>query len=163
MEYRIIEREPITLLARVEQFPSEAITAPEKVSYTIPDFWKKSMESGVMQVLEKHAATSDIYGACTPISQEKGTFEFGIGVRHDGSGIPDGYQLWTISSPLWAVFKCIGTDPSSVSETWDKINREFEEQSGYKMLEETDYEFYPEEKEANIFCELWVPVEKQPN
>ncbi|MCD8506262.1 MAG: GyrI-like domain-containing protein [Alkalibacterium thalassium] len=116
-----------------------------------------------MQVLEKHVAISNIYGACTPISHEKGTFEFGIGVSHDGGEVPDGYQLWTLSSSKWVVFKCIGTNPSSVSEKWDMINRDFEEQSGYKMLEETDYEFYPQEKEANVFCELWVPVEKQPN
>jgi len=34
MEYRIVEREAVTLLARVEQFPSEAITDPDKVSYS---------------------------------------------------------------------------------------------------------------------------------
>ncbi|GAA0477124.1 hypothetical protein IRB23M11_19290 [Alkalibacterium sp. m-11] len=40
-----------------------------------------------MQVLEKHVAISNNYGACTPISHEKGTFEFGIGVPHDGGEV----------------------------------------------------------------------------
>lgn len=42
---------------------------------------------------------------------------------------------------------------------WERIFSEFLPASSYKMTEQADLEYYYENNE-NIFCELWVLVEK---
>lgn len=161
MDYRIVEKDSIKLIAKVEQFPNEIITAPDKAENTIPEFWQKSMETDVMDVLRAHAATGDLYGPCAPFSKDSEYFDYGIGMLHDGSDLPEGYRIWELKSSLWAVFPCRGEGPEGVSETWGRIHDEFEPQSDYRMLDETDFEFYPEQKEEDLFCEIWVPVKKK--
>ncbi|MFR3817033.1 MAG: GyrI-like domain-containing protein [Fusobacterium varium] len=43
---------------------------------------------------------------------------------------------------------------------WERIFSEFLPASSYKMTEQADLEYYYENNE-NIFCELWVPVERK--
>lgn len=44
---------------------------------------------------------------------------------------------------------------------WDRIFTEFLRSSEYNMLDVADFELYPEEKELDCFCEIWIPVEKK--
>ncbi|MEG9320394.1 effector binding domain-containing protein [Fusobacterium varium] len=43
---------------------------------------------------------------------------------------------------------------------WEKIFGEFLPASSYKMIEQADLEYYYKNNK-NIFCELWVPVERK--
>ncbi|SFC62366.1 AraC family transcriptional regulator [Alkalibacterium subtropicum] len=161
MNYRIVEKEPFKLIAKVEQFPNESIDDSSEVENKIPDFWKESGRSDVFETLQEHAVTEDLYGVCAPMTKESDYFAYGIGMLHDGRETPDGYRVWHVESTLWAVFPCIGDSPDCIGETWERIFKEFLPGSNYRMLEASDFEFYPAEKDEALFCEIWIPVEKK--
>lgn len=157
MDYRIEKRESFTLLAKVEAF-NNAVASND--SNEIPKFWEKSGNSGVFDILKKNAKKYDIYGACAPVSKESTYFEYGIGMEYADGDIPEGFRLWEVKPTLWAVFKCVGNDPSCIGDVWDRIFNEFLPSSEYEMLDDTDFELYPNET-SDYFCEIWIPVKKK--
>lgn len=161
MNYRIVEKDPFKLIAKVEQFPNESINDSDKENNEIADFWERSEKTDVFQTLRSHALTGDLYGVCAPISKESDYFDYGIGMLHSGGTVPEGYQIWDVKPTLWAVFSCIGDSPDCIGETWDRIFKEFLPGSDYHMLDDTDFELYPEQKDKDLFCEVWIPVEKK--
>lgn len=161
VNYKIVERDPFKLIAKVEQFPNESINEAGEEINEIPGFWKRSMESDVYDTLKAHASSDDFFGVCAPISEGSDYFDYGIGTVYDGSSVPEGYQVWDVNPRLWAVFSCIGETPDCIGETWEKIFKEFLPGSDYQMLEDTDFELYPAQSEAHLFCEIWIPVKKK--
>ncbi len=159
MDYKIVERESFQLLAKVESFKNEIIS--EEGSTEIPGFWKSCGEAGVFEVLKEHTQKHDFYGVCAPISKESDRFDYGIGMKYDGGNVPEGFSIWEVKPTLWAVFKCIGNDAQCIGETWNRIFKEFLPSSDYRMLDDTDFELYPEEDTTEYFCEIWIPVEKK--
>lgn len=160
MNYRIEKRETFKILAKSTQFRNETIS--EDGNTEIPDFWKAAGEDGTFETLQKNTnKTGIIYGVCAPISKESTHFNYGIGMEFEGTEIPDGYKVWNIESPLWAVFKCMGETPDCIGETWNRIFSEFIPGSDYKILDTTDFEVYSDELGKDCFCEIWVPVEKK--
>jgi len=81
-------------------------------------------------------------------------------MEYNGGEVPDGFQIWNVEPTLWAVFKCIGNDGACIGETWDRIFKEFLPSADYNMLDDTDFELYPENSNSDCFCEVWIPVEK---
>ncbi|HCD45796.1 MAG TPA: AraC family transcriptional regulator [Lachnoclostridium sp.] len=158
MEYKIVKREKFQLLAKVQAFRNESIS--EEGNNEIPDFWKQCGSNGVFDVLNRQASKHDIYGVCASISKESSFFDYGIGIEYEGGDIPEGYRIWEVKPILWAVFQCIGTNSECIEETWDKIFKEFLPGSDYNMLDETDFELYPENSHPDVFCEIWIPVKK---
>lgn len=159
MEYRIVEREKFKLLAKVEAFRNASVS--EEGNTDVPQFWDRCSEQGVFDILHKHTKKHDIYGACAPISRESEYFDYGIGMLYEGGDVPEGFKVWEINPTLWAVFGCIGTDGDCIGETWDKIFKEFLPGSEYNMLDDVDFELYPEKSDGKLFCEIWIPVEKK--
>lgn len=159
MEYRIEERERFQLLAKVQTFRNESIS--EEGNTELPDFWKQCGQSGVFDVLGKHAKKHDTYGVCGPISKESKCFDYGIAMEYEGGEVPDGYRVLEVKPTLWAVFQCKGTDGSCIAVTWDRIYKEFLPGSEYNLLDDTDFELYPEDNSSDSFCEIWIPVEKK--
>lgn len=161
MNYRIVEKEPFKLIAKVKQFPNESVNEAGEEVNEIPGFWEESMKSNVYDTLKAHAASDDFYGVCAPISEESDYFDYGIGMVYDGSSVPEGYQVWEVNPTLWAVFSCIGDTPDCIGETWERIFKEFLPGSDYEMLDDTDFELYPANSEDDLFCEIWIPVKKK--
>jgi AraC family transcriptional regulator len=159
MKYKIVEKEEFKLLAKVKAFRNESIS--EEGNTEIPDFWKQCGEKGVFDVLTRHTIDHDVYGVCAPISKESTHFDYGIAMKYDGEEIPEGYKLWHVKPTLWAVFECIGDDEGCIGEIWDRIFKEFLPSSDYNMLDDTDFELYPENNNSDCFCEIWIPVEKK--
>ena len=159
MDYRIEKREPFKLLAKVEKFRNESIS--EDGNTEIPNFWKECGYNGTFEVIKQNTNNHDIYGACAPISKESTHFEYGIGMELSGDSIPNGYTIWEVKPTLWAVFKCIGENEDCIGETWAKIFSEFLPSSEYDIIDDTDFELYSQEFNANCFCEIWIPVEKK--
>lgn len=157
MEYKIVEKAPFRLLAKVQAFRNESMT--EEGNTEIPDFWDESRANGVFDILRRNTKKHDIYGVCAPISKESTQFNYGIGMEYDGGTVPEGYRVWDVKPTLWAVFSCVGTDGTCVGETWNRIMREFLPSSGYNMQDDTDFELYSENSQS--FCEIWIPVEKK--
>ena len=159
MDYKIVERGSFKLLAKVNAFRNESIS--EEGNTEIPNYWKICGETGVFDVLNKYTTKHDIYGVCAPISKESDRFDYGIAMEYDGGSIPKGYLIWEVKPTLWAVFKCIGKDGDCIGATWDRIFKEFLPSSEYNMLDDTDFELYPEVNHSDSFCEIWIPVEKK--
>ena len=161
MQYRIVEKEAFQLIAKVEQFETEAVDENGKEVNKIAGFWEDSRESGVFTELMQHAETEDFYGVCAPVSKDSLYFDYGIGMVYDGSVVPEGYQVWDVKPTMWAVFSCIGDTPDCIAEMWERIFKEFLPGSDYDMLDDTDFELYPAEGPDNLFCEIWIPVAKK--
>ncbi len=159
MDYRIVERESFKLLAKVKEFRNEIVSDDNNTE--IPEFWDECIKVGVLDALKKSAVNNAVYGACAPISKESKYFDYGIGMEYNGSEVPDGYRIWDVKPTLWAVFKCIGNNGDCIGETWDKIFKEFLPGSEYNMLDDTDFELYSEDLGSEVFCEVWIPVEKK--
>lgn len=159
MDYRIEKREEFKLLAKVAKFRNESIS--EDGNTEIPDFWKQCGKDGTFDVLNQNTRKHHIYGACAPISKESTHFDYGIGMEYTGGNVPEGYTVWEVKPTLWAVFKCIGETGDCIGETWGKIFSEFLPSSEYSMLDDTDFELYPENTLTDCFCEIWIPIEKK--
>lgn len=159
MDYKIVERKSFKVLAKVKQFSNEIIS--EENNRDIPDFWKECGEAGAFNVLAGMSENHDVYGLCGPISKESKDFNYGIGMEYEGSHIPEGFEIWEVKETLWAVFKAIGEDPQCIGDTWDRIYKEFLPTSEYTMLDDTDFELYPEENSGDSFCEIWIPVKRK--
>ncbi len=159
MNYKIVERKSFKVLAKVQSFNNEIIS--EDNNTDISDFWTKAINDGVLEVLKSNTKNHDGYGVCAPISKDSNYFEYGIGMKYDGGEVPEGYRVWEIKPTLWAVFKCIGKDGACIAEVWDRIYKEFLPSSEYNMVDDVDFELYPETGDQGVFCEIWIPVEKK--
>ncbi len=110
----------------------------------------------------------DLYGMCSPVRESETHFNYGIGVVIDEDTdiakleqfTKNGYSIWKTEPADYAVFQCFGPDGDCLGETWSKFFKEFVPQTGYMQTDDTDYEIYFENGESGLFCELWVPVEK---
>lgn len=158
MDYRIVEKAPFQLLAKVESFRNETVSDD---SNEIPQFWDRCGGDGTFDLLHQYSTGKDIYGICAPISRESDYFEYGIGMKYEGGTVPAGFRVWTVKPTLWAVFKCIGRDGNCIGEMWDRIFHEFLPCYAYNMLDDVDFELYPGDETADYFCEIWIPVEKK--
>ena len=158
MDYQIVQKEKFCLLAKVESFQNESIA--EEGNQDIPDFWERCGAEGVFDILREHTNIHDIYGVCAPVSETSNYFEYGIGMFYEGGKVPEGFRVWEVTSTLWAVFKCIGTDGSCIGETWNRIFKEFLPGSEYEMLDADDFELYSD-KNGDCFCEIWIPAQRK--
>lgn len=159
MDYKIVEKESFKLLAKVKEFSNETISDDSNTE--IPDFWDECIKTGVIETLKRNTVNHVTYGVCAPVSKESKYFDYGIGMEYNGSEVPAGYRIWDVKPTLWAVFKCIGNDGKCIGETWDRIFKEFLPCSEYIMLDDTDFELYSDNLESEVFCEVWIPVEKK--
>lgn len=159
MDYKIVERESFKLLAKVKEISNESISDDNNTE--IPDFWNECIKTGVLDTLKKNAVNNTLYGACAPISKESKYFDYGVAMEYNGSEVPDGYRVWEVKPTLWAVFKCKGNNADCIGETWNRIFKEFLPSSEYTMLDDTDLEVHSDELESEVFCEVWIPVEKK--
>lgn len=168
MDYRIEHREHQQFIALVRSFPNE-ITNDDN-NHSIPDFWTEGYEKNLIEPMRllRPEGKRDLYGLCSPIKDSETDFNYGIGIIVDGDTgtekfdqlLNSGYQIWETEPSDYAVFKCMGTDGSSLGETWSKFYKEFAPQTGYIQTDGTDFEIYYENGEKNLFCELWIPVRK---
>ena len=154
MDYKIVTREAFSLLCVKKAFSNQIIQ--EEDNKEIPDFWTEKLGDGTVEQLKKYATGKGIYGPCNAIDMESDSFFYGIGVPYGGQAV-DGFDFWEIKHPLYAVFVCKEMD--DMGPTWESIMNDFLPNSAYEMVDETDFEFYPEDED--IFCEIWVPVRKQ--
>lgn len=169
MDYRIVQTQQQKFLAVVGSFRNEIIN--DENNHDIPDFWDACGKQNLIAPLcnLRPAGKQDVYGLCSPTKEGADTFEYGIGIRVDEDTLAfdpaameaDGYRLWDVRPGTYAVFECIGTDGDCISETWSKFYSEFLPQMGFEAVSETDYEIYFENGRDDLFCELWIPVQKK--
>ena len=168
MDYKVVMQEKQRFIALVRPFPNAIIN--DEADHSISDFWGECHEKGLVEPLRqlRPEGKRDLYGLCSPKTDENDCFSYGIGVIIDAETdvsrlnelIANGCQLWETEPAEYAVFKCIGEDGDCISQTWSRFYKEFLPQSGYAQTELTDYEIYYEKGDPNLFCELWIPVER---
>lgn len=168
MDYRIEHKERQEFIALVQSFSNEIIN--DDSDHSIPDFWSACYEKDLIEPMKslRPEGKRDLYGLCSPVTDNENNFHYGIGVIVDENTdhtkleqfTQDGYSIWETDPADYAVFKCFGSDGDCLSETWGKFFKEFVPQTGYTQTDDTDYEIYFEHGERGLFCELWVPVKQ---
>ena len=156
MQYRIEERAPFNVVAHVKAFPNTIIGDGENKD--IANFWQEFISAGKLKTLKTHGKSPSLYGLCEALDKTAQTFNYGVGVATDLETAPEGLVLWDVKPKLWAVFECVGSDGDCIGETWDKIFKEFLPNAPYDMLDDVDFELYPENGAKGVFCEVWIPV-----
>lgn len=169
MDYRIESKGNQKFIAVVKSFNNEIIN--DENDHSIPDFWTECYKKKLIEPIKllRPEGKRDLYGLCGSVKENETQFNYGIGVIIDKDTdssqfdnlVNSGYLIWETGSADYAVFKCFGSDSRCISETWSKFFKEFAPQTGYTQTENTDYEFYFEKGEKDLFCELWVPVKKE--
>lgn len=162
MDYRIEHRPEQRFWALTRAFSNEE--GLDGQGRGIPDFWAECRQAGLVdQMLDLCApGRRDLYGLCSPIKNSDTHFTYGIGIAAEAgaAGRPE-YTLWQTEPGDYAVFKCFGPDGDCLGEAWDNFFKEFLPQTGYAQTDRTDYEIYFEKPEPGLFCELWVPVQRE--
>lgn len=159
MIYRIEKKEPFNLVTKAQVFSGDIIN--DDTNTEIPDFWKECSKDGTFDVLSGRAKHQSMFGLCSPVDKTSNNFRYGIGKETDLNEIDiDGFEVWVIDHPLWAVFSCIGDTPDCIGEVWSRIFKEFLPGSEYEFIEYTDFEYYPKDGEEGLFCEIWIPISK---
>ncbi len=151
MKYKIVELEPFKLIGKSRDFEVNA-----EVNL-IPSFWDEEIKNGLLKRLDELSSVPGIYGYCHQEDLGLNTFSYGIAMKTDSDTEQDGLEYTEITHPLWAVFECHSAD--HIGETWEYILKQFLVNTDYKRVEELDFEFYPHGRE-DIFCELYIPVER---
>lgn len=154
MDYTIVKKDLFTLLCVKETFPNSIIE--EEDNTDIPDFWDEKLSDGTVRRLVDLGDEKDVYGPCESIDQTSDSFYYGIGVPYGGEP-REGFDLWHITHPLYAVFTAKTKD--DMGETWRQIMEEFFPNTDYELADAADFEVYKQEV-TDYFCEIWVPVRK---
>lgn len=169
MDYRIVKKDGERFIALDRVFACEIIN--DASDHSIPDFWDECHRLGLVERLRelRPEGKRDLYGLCSPKREEDDSFRYGIGVLIDADTdvaceeelLAQGYTIWQTEPCEYVVFGCVGEDADCISKAWSRFYSEFLPQSGYAQTELTDYEIYFEKGSDELFCELWIPIEKK--
>ncbi len=168
MDYRIVRKDSLRFIALVRAFPNEIVN--DDSDHSIPDFWDECLAGGLIEPLRRliPAGKRDLYGLCSPKTDEHGCFRYGIGIMtgeeapaiDEAALMRSGYTLWETEPAEYAVFRCTGDSGGCITQAWNRFYREFLPQTGYRQTEQTDFELYPEQGDDGLFCELWIPIKR---
>ncbi|PAT01040.1 hypothetical protein CI105_08475 [Candidatus Izimaplasma bacterium ZiA1] len=151
MDYKVVSLEPFYLLAKNKKFVFDT-----EINL-IPGFWDEQIKDGLFEKLANYSTEPGIYGACHQVDKTSNKFDYGIGVKVDKKLNVEGLDVWEVNNPLWAVFECKSAE--HIGKVWEVILKEFFVNSNYERVEDLDFELY-DDKNPNIFCELYVPIRK---
>ena len=167
MEPRFVSKPAIKLAGHMIKTTD---TAGEN-SKTIPAFWGAYLSDGRMEKLHKepflkaHAE----YGACFPVDQDTGEFEYVIGVEViEGAAVPAGYHVCELPAATYAVFSTPPSDDEhftqNIQGTWVYIFNEWFPSSGYEYAPGcVDFELYDERcmSDTGKVVDIFIPVVKK--
>lgn len=158
MDYKILEKEAFTVIGSAKTF------SYENPQQEVPKFWEEHFNTG------KNATVCGMYGI--NIDETKGgkEFEYIIADAYDGtSAVPEGFIKKTIPAFTWAVFPCVGPNPTALQSISTKIFSEwlpnckdYEFAAGYSIEMYDDCSKYPKGiNDENYYCEIWIPVKNK--
>lgn len=161
MNYSIVEKKSFKVLSRTE---THSVIGEQDIN-TIPDFWNRAHETGVIETLLKNASDkTHIFGICYGHNHtDSETFDYSIAVECDENvTVPEGYTVSEIPARKWVVAECTGAVSESVKKLWHEICTEFFPMSEYRPTYEMDIEAYPagDINSPDYRCQIWIPIEK---
>lgn len=129
MDYRIIKKDAFKVMAKTKLFSTESNLEE------IPKFWTEYYSNGLC---------NKVWGRLGICKMENEEFIlYGIGREYnENESIPEGFEILTVPSYVWAIFKCIGPMPDAIQSTWEKIYNEWLPQSDYELISDYDMEYY---------------------
>lgn len=176
INYRIKKEYKRKFIAITQTFPVDIINEDENED--ISTFWSETYKQGLADILKCSRDTEDnrIFGLCAPLSKNASYFDYGIGIlikdenrlkkvlnQINNQAANQKFapiKVWEVDEQDYVVFECYGTNGDCISQAWTTFYKEFLPQSGYKSSEKTDYEIYFDHAPNGLFCELWIPIEK---
>jgi AraC family transcriptional regulator len=167
MDYRIEKKPSFMLMGKVKEFSADMEISRKE----IPMFWSECYKDGTSEKLVSIAGHANdlvtgkgLLGWCSTKNcpKEKEMFEYAIAVETKDE-VSQEFTKIMIPAYTWAVFKCVGVMPLAIQNMWNRIYSEFLPQSEYRMIEDMDFEFYPEGdgSKKDYISEIWIPVEKK--
>ena len=169
MDYRIVQTKEKKFLALVREFSNEIIN--DEANHDVADFWGECNSNQMLSPIWmlREDGKRDLYGLCSPTTEGKDTFEYGIGIIIDEDTADfdqaelekKGFVIWDVNPGTYVVFDCVGENGDCITQTWSMFYKEFLPQMGYEASQETDYELYYDGTRPDIFCELWIPISKK--
>jgi AraC family transcriptional regulator len=152
MDYKIIKREPFKVLAKTKTFTGENSKSE------IPKFWSEYFSDG------SYKKVCGMLGICEQQKAGSREFRYGIGCEcQPEAAIPDGFEILTVPSYTWAVFRCIGPMPDAIQDMWTRVYSEWLPQAEYELIPDYDIELYTEgdNQSKDYISEIWIPVKKK--
>ena len=150
LEYKIVEKQPFTVMGVVRRFNSETSYAE------IPEYWQEFLQSDASRTV------MGMYGIC--LDMDGADFDYMIA---DGcpspSDAPEGFVTRVIPAATWAVFPCRGALPKALQDVNTRIYSEWLPSSrSWRLAQNLSVEMYtpPTEDPDDNYCEIWIPVEK---
>ena len=169
MDYRIVQTKEKKFLALVREFSNGIIN--DEANHDVADFWGECNSNQMLSPIWmlREDGKRDLYGLCSPTTEGKDTFEYGIGIIIDEDTADfdqaelekKGFVIWDVNPGTYVVFDCVGENGDCIAQTWSMFYKEFLPQMGYEASQETDYELYYDGTRPDIFCELWIPISKK--
>ena len=161
MNYSIVEKKSFKILSKTE---THSVIGEQDIN-TIPDFWNRAHETGVIETLLKNASDkTHIFGICYGHNHtDSETFDYSIAVEcGENVIIPEGYTVKEIPARTWVIAECTGAVSESVKKLWHEICTEFFPMSEYRPTYEMDIEAYPagDINSPDYRCQIWIPIEK---
>lgn len=153
MDYKIVEKESFTVVAKTRLFTDE-----ESI-IGIPAFWSEYFSHGLQYKV------CGAMGICSTLKNDSSAWQYGIGAEklpEYVKEIPEDFEIIQIPAYTWAIFRCVGPMPLTIQNMWKRIYGEWLPQSGYELIQEYDIEFYTEgdNSSADYVSEIWIPVKK---
>ena len=169
MDYRIVQTKEKKFLALVREFSNGIIN--DEANHDVADFWGECNSNQMLSPIWmlREDGKRDLYGLCSPTTEGKDTFEYGIGIIIDEDTADfdqaelekKGFVIWDVNPGTYVVFDCVGENGDCITQTWSMFYKEFLPQMGYEASQETDYELYYDGTRPDIFCELWIKKKKK--
>lgn len=153
VEYRIEQKEGISLIARVYEIETE------RSFEECPKCFKDYFNNGYANVVAPAIAL------CFGEHLDTKTFRYAIGdeVGYEKEAkIPEGMERVELGKGTWAVFPVKGALPAAIQNAWKRVYGEWLPSSGYNLVDGTTMEIYSygDTSSEDYECELWVLVEK---
>ncbi len=164
MEYRIEKLPPIKVLCK-----RKVVNKPEDANpKDIVDFWKELTNDGtikrIISKFDENLHLKGLLGISFSSELNSMKFPYGIGIEYNKNDIVEGFDIVSIPSYTYAVFKCVGKMPYAFTNTYKKICTEFFPQSDkYDYGYGVEFEVYPSEdvSSKDYTCEIWIAVKNK--
>lgn len=153
MQYRIEEKPEI----RIVGVRKKLETNMEKNFLTVPEFWKGTEQSGLLQKICEIAdqLPKGILGVS---SYESSTdYYYYIAVATD-KPVPKGMLEYKIPAATWAIFECSGDFKENIQNLYRRFYTEWLPFSGYEYAETEDIEVYPMLDGKSGKVEIWFAI-----
>ncbi len=165
MEYRIEEKQCISLIGVVKQIKRQSANAVandwKEAAGEVWNVWDQFLNGGTNEKIS-HLYHAPMWQMGFTKTLENGETLLAIGAEADANAAED-LQTYTIPANKWAVFTVRGNlrgKEHPIDAMWARITTEWLPSSGYKRAADYEIEVYPpgDTSSDDYTCEIWIPI-----